>query len=417
VAGEAVIAGLDIGSTKVCACLAERRSGGNLEITGIGVAPSTGMKKGVVVNIEATLRAIAQAVDAAEMMSGSEVASLWTGIGGDQIKGINSRGVVSVAGRNKDLHEISGEDVDRVLESARAIVLPLDQKILEVIPQTYLVDHQAGIRNPVDMIGVRLEAEVHIITCPLTSAQNLIKCVNRAGYKVPGLILQSLASGRAVLTDEEKEIGVAVVDLGGGTTDLIVYIEGAPYFTSTIPLGGAQVSGDIAFMMNLPFETAEKVKHEQACCWEPLVDPAESVLVPGMGGRGPKPIPKIQIQQIVQPRMEEIFTKVKEELDKQNIVGQLSGGVVLTGGGANIAGAVELASGVFRLPVRVGLPLLPGGLEKDYRRPEFATAVGLALEGDIRLGGGLDTRETEPAREHQPSVFTRLARWVREEFF
>jgi cell division protein FtsA len=375
------------------------------------------MKKGVVVNIEATLRAITQAVDAAEMMSGSEVASLWTGIGGEQIKGSNSRGVVSVAGRNKDLHEISDEDVARVLESARAIVLPLDQKILEVIPQTYIVDHQAGIRSPVDMIGVRLEAEVHIITCPLTSAQNLIKCVNRAGYKVPGLILQSLASGRAVLTDEEKEIGVAVVDLGGGTTDLIVYVEGAPYFTSTIPLGGAQVSGDIAIMMNLPFETAEKVKCEQACCWEPLVDPAESVLVPGMGGRAPKPIPRIQIQQIVQPRMAEIFAKVKEELDKHNITGQLSGGVVLTGGGANIAGAIELAGSVFRLPVRVGLPLLPGGLEKDYRRPEFATAVGLALEGDIRTGGGLDTRETEPSRERQPSVFTRLARWVREEFF
>jgi cell division protein FtsA len=375
------------------------------------------MKKGVVVNIEATLHAIAQAVDAAEMMSGSEVASLWTGIGGEQIKGINSRGVVSVAGRNKELHEISDEDVGRVLESARAIVLPLDQKILEVIPQTYIVDHQAGIRNPVDMIGVRLEAEVHIITCPLTSAQNLIKCVNRAGYKVPGLILQSLASGRAVLTDEEKEIGVAVVDLGGGTTDLIVYVEGAPYFTSTIPLGGAQVTGDIAIMMNLPLETAEKVKCEQACCWESLVDPAESVLVPGMGGRAPKPIPRIQIQQIVQPRMEEIFAKVKEELDKHNITGQLSGGVVLTGGGANIAGASELAGSVFRLPVRVGLPLLPGGLEKDYRRPEFATAVGLALEGDIRLGGGIDMRETEPSREHQPSVFTRLARWVREEFF
>jgi cell division protein FtsA len=417
VAGEVVIAGLDIGSTKVCACLAERRNGGNLEITGIGVAPSTGMKKGVVVNIEATLRAIAQAVDAAEMMSGSEVSSLWTGIGGEQIKGINSRGVVSVAGRNKDLHEISGEDVDRVLESARAIVLPLDQKILEVIPQTYLVDHQAGIRNPVDMIGVRLEAEVHIITCPLTSAQNLIKCVNRAGYKVPGLILQSLASGRAVLTDEEKEIGVAVVDLGGGTTDLIVYVEGAPYFTSTIPLGGSQVTGDIAIMMNLPFETAEKVKREQACCWEPLVDPAESVLVPGMGGRGPQPIPRVHIQQIVQPRMTEIFAKVKEELDKHNITGQLSGGVVLAGGGANIAGAAELAGNVFRLPVRVGLPLLPGGLEKDYRRPEFATAVGLALEGDIRFGGGVDIRESEPARERQASVFTRLARWVREEFF
>jgi cell division protein FtsA len=416
VAGEIVIAGLDIGSTKVCACLAERRESGNLEITGIGVAPSNGMKKGVVVNIESTLRSIAQAVDAAEMMSGREVSTLWTGIGGDHIKGINSRGVVSVSGRNKDLHEISGDDVDRVLESARAIVLPLDQKILEVIPQTYIVDHQAGIRNPIDMIGVRLEAEVHIITCPLTSAQNLMKCVNRAGYKVENLILQSLASGRAVLTEEEKELGVAVVDLGGGTTDLIVYLEGAPYFTSTIPLGGVQVTGDIAIVMNLSLETAEKVKREQACCWAPLVDPAESVLVPGMGGRAPAPIPRVQIQQIAQPRMAEIFAKVREELDKHGIIGQLGGGVVLTGGGANISGASDLAASVFRLPVRVGLPLLQGGLEKDYRKPEFATAVGLALEGDIRLGGG-DIRETDPARDWQPGVFSKMVNWVKKEFF
>jgi cell division protein FtsA len=373
------------------------------------------MKKGVVVNIESTLRSIAQAVEAAEMMSGSEVSLLWTGMGGDQIKGINSRGVVSVIGRNKDLHEISADDVDRVLESARAIVLPLDQKILEVIPQTYIVDHQAGIRNPIDMIGVRLEAEVHIITCPLTSAQNLIKCVNRAGYKVPGLILQSLASGRAVLTDEEKELGVAVVDLGGGTADLIVYVEGAPYFTSTIPLGGAQVTGDIAIVMNLPFETAEKVKCEQACCWAALVDPMESVLVPRTGGRAPETIPKVQIQQIVQPRMAEIFSQVKEELDRHDMIRHLSGGVVLTGGGANISGASELAASVFHLPVRVGLPLLSGGLEKEYRKPEFATAVGLALEGDIRLGGA--ARESETARDWQPGVFTKMVNWVKKEFF
>ncbi|MDR0637707.1 MAG: cell division protein FtsA [Spirochaetaceae bacterium] len=415
-AGELVIAGLDIGTTKVCACLAQRRGGGNLEITGVGVAPSNGMKKGVVVNIESTLRSIAQAVEAAEMMSGSEVSTLWTGIGGDQIKGINSRGVVSVAGRNKDLHEISTEDVDRVLESARAIVLPLDQKILEVIPQAYIVDHQAGIRNPIDMIGVRLEAEVHIITCPLTSAQNLVKCVNRAGYKVPGLILQSLASGRAVLTEEEKELGVAVIDLGGGTTDLIVYVEGSPYFTSTVPLGGAQVSGDISIVMSLPLETAEKVKREQACCWASLVDPAESVLVPGMGGRAPSPIPKVQIQRVVQPRMAEIFSQVKEELDRHDMTRHLSGGVVLTGGGANILGAAELAVSVFHLPVRIGLPLLPGGLEKEYRRPEFATAVGLALEGDLRLGGG-EARENEPPERWQPGVFAKMVNWVKKEFF
>jgi cell division protein FtsA len=374
------------------------------------------MKKGDVVNIESTLRSVAQAVEAAEMMSGSEVSTLWTGIGGDHIKGVNSRGVVAVVGRNKDLREISGDDVDRVLDAARAIVIPSDQKILEVIPQTYIVDHQAGIRNPIDMIGIRLEAEVHIITCPLTSAQNLVKCVNRAGFKVPGLILQSLAAGRAVLTEEEKELGVAVIDLGGGTTDLIVYVEGAPFFTSTIPLGGAQVTGDISIVENLTFETAEKVKCEQACCWEPLVDPAETVLVPGMGGRPPARIPKMRIQQIVQPRMAEIFAKVKEDLDKRDLLRQLGGGIVLTGGGANLPGSGDLAASIFHVPVRVGLPLLPGGLEKDYRRPEFATAVGLALEGDIRLGGGEeDAREGEAA--HRPSVLSKMVNWVKKEFF
>ena len=303
-----------------------KKGGGSLEITGIGVAPSTGMKKGVVVNIEATLRSVAMAVESAEMMSGREVTALWTGIGGNHIDGINSRGVVAVTGRNKDLREISNDDVDRVLDAARAIVIPLDRKILEVIPQTYIVDHQIGIRNPVDMIGVRLEAEVHIITCSLTSVQNLVKCVNRAGFKVPGLILQSLASGRSVLTDEEKELGVAVIDMGGGTTDLIVYVEGAPYFTSTIPLGGAQVTGDIAIVKNLPIEMAEKVKCEAASCWAPLVDQTETILVPGMGGRAPMPIPKIQIEQIVEPRMTEIFSKVREELDKHNLIPQLGGG-------------------------------------------------------------------------------------------
>jgi cell division protein FtsA len=417
VSGE-VIAGLDIGTAKVCVCLAEKGESGNLEITGIGVAPSSGMKKGVVVNIESTIRSITQAVEAAEMMSGREVTSLWTGIGGSHIDGINSRGVVAVTGRNKDLREISTEDVDRVLDAARAIVIPLDRKILEVIPQMYIVDHQTGIRNPVDMIGVRLEAEVHIITCSLTSAQNLIRCVNRAGFKVPGLVLQSLAAGRAVLTEEEKELGAALIDLGGGTTDLIVYIDGAPFFTSTAPLGGAQATGDIAIVKNLPMELAEKVKCEQACCWGPLVDPSESILVPGMGGRAPTPIPKIQIQQIVQPRMAEIFAKVKEELDKHDLTRQLGGGVVLSGGGANLPGAAELAASIFRMPVRLGLPLLQGGLEKEYRKPEYAAAAGLAREGYIRTSGGEeDAREGEAARGGQSSVFTKLADWVKKEFF
>jgi cell division protein FtsA len=412
--------GLDIGTTKVCAVIGERNiETGKLEITGIGASPSTGLKKGVVVNIEATLRSIGSAVEKAEMMSGREVHNCWTGIGGSHIDGINSRGVVAVTGRNRETREIGKEDVERVLEAARAVVIPMDRQILEVIPQSYIVDDQKGVRDPLDMIGVRLEAEVHIITCSVTGAQNLIKCVNRAGFRVNDLVLQSLAAGRAVLSPEEKELGVVLIDLGGGTTDVLVYIEGAPYSTTTIPAGGAQVTSDISILKNISPEYAEKIKLEAGCCWEPFLEENSDILIPGVGGRPPQPIPRSEILAVISPRMEEIFKMVKERLDKLSLNRPLGAGIVLTGGGAQLLGAPELAAQVFGSPVRVGVPHSEGGLVAEYQNPAFATAVGLVLEGFDREGqdAGSPAGDIRPRDKGGEPFWDKLMDWLKKEFF
>ena len=412
-----LIVGLDIGSTKVCAVIGEIDEQGNLEVTGIGASSSSGLKKGVVVNIEATLRSVVSAIEEAEMMSGREVKSCWTGIGGSHIEGISSRGVVAVTGRNKGTREIGKEDIERVMEAARAVVIPMDRQILEVIPQTYIVDDQRGIRDPLDMIGVRLESEVHIITCSGTGAQNLVKCVNRAGFRVNALILQSLAAARSVLTADEKELGVVLIDLGGGTTDVLIYSEGAPYSTATIAAGGSQVTGDISILKNISLETAEKIKLEAGCCWEPFLEGDDEIIVPGVGGRPPLAIPRSQILAIIQPRMEEIFKMVKEKLDKLTLTRPLGGGVVITGGGAQLLGAAELASEIFKLPVRVGAPLPMGGLVEEYRNPAFATAAGLVLEAFDREGKTQSPGGESRPREQGESFIDKLIDWFRKEFF
>ncbi len=417
-ASEDLVVGLDIGTTKVCAIIGERNEYGTLEITGIGTSPSTGLRKGVVVNIEATLRSVAAAIEAAEMMSGREVHACYTGIGGSHIEGINSRGVVAVTGKNRETREIAQADIDRVIEAARAVVIPMDRQVLHVIPQTYIVDDQKGIRNPLDMIGVRLEAEVHIITGSVTSAQNLVKCVNRAGFRVQDLILQSLAAGRAVLTPEEKELGVALIDMGGGTTDILVYAEGAPYYTATIPVGGSQVTSDLSILKNISYESAEKIKIQAGCCWESLLDGEEDVLVPGVGGRPPVSIPRLQILRIIQPRIEELFHLAKEKIDKLSLARPLGGGIVLTGGGSQLVGVAELAAHIFNLPVRVGVPLSVGGLVEEYRNPTYATAVGLVLEGADREV--FHPSERGDSRNHertQGSFVSKLAEWLKKEFF
>jgi len=411
-----LVAGLDIGTTKVCAVIGEKTENGGLEITGVGTSPSTGLRKGVVVNIEATLRSIEAAIEAAEMMSGRELHNVWTGIGGSHIDGINSRGVVAVTGKNWETREIGDDDLIRVLEAARAVAIPMDRQVLELIPQNYIVDDQKGIRDPLNMIGVRLEAEVHIITCSVTSAQNLVKCVNRAGFRVDGLVLQSLAAGRAVLTEEEKEMGTALIDMGGGTTDVLVYFDGAPYSTITIPAGGTQVTSDISIIKNISLEAAEKIKCEKGSCWEDVQTEEEEILVPGMGGRAPLLIPRLEIEEIIRPRLEEIFFMVKEKLDKLVLSRPLRGGVVLTGGGSQLLGAAELASDIFKFPARVGSPLSVGGLVEEYRSPAYATAVGLVLEGNDReIRDGTDRGGNN--RVEGISLFDRMVEWFKREFF
>ncbi len=418
-ANEVLVVGLDIGTTKVCVVIGELNENGKLEITGVGISPSTGLRKGVVVNIEATLRSVSSAIENAELMSGREVKNCWVGIGGSHIDGLNSRGVVAVTGRNRETREIGQDDIDRVLEAARAVVIPMDRQVLEVIPQSYIVDDQKGVRNPLDIMGVRLEAEVHIITCGVTGAQNLVKCVNRAGFRVNGLVLQSLAAGTSVLTEEEKELGVALVDLGGGTTDVMVYFQGTPFSTMTIPAGGSQVTSDISILNNLSFETAERIKLNAGCCWESVLDGDDDIIVPGVGGRAPQPIPKSQIMHVIRPRMEEIFLMVKEKLDHLSLSRPLGGGVVLTGGGACLPGAAELASYIFKLPVRIGVPLSVGGLVEEYRNPEYATAVGLMLEGAMREGQKtIEWGNEKGGREkNQGSFFGKFVNWLKKEFF
>ena len=419
-----IIVSLDIGSTCVRAVICERDADNILKIVGVGVRPSTGLRKGVVVNIEATLKSVCAAIEDAEMMSGLEVTDCWTGIGGNHINGINSKGVVGITGKKRDVREreIGQEDVDRVIEAAKAVVIPTDRQILEVIPQNFKVDDQKGIRNPLDMIGVRLESEVHIITCSVTGAQNLVKCVNRAGFRVNELILRTLAAGRAVLTQDEMDLGVVLLDLGGGTTDALVYVEGTPYSTYTIPAGGVQVTSDISIIKNISIDNAEKIKIDAGCCWDKLLDVNETVIVPGVGGRPPISIPRSQILAIIKPRMEEIFKLVKQHLDSLNLPRPLGGGVVLTGGTAQLSGVVELANNILKLPARLGTAIPTqelGGLVEEYRTPSYATAIGLALEGDRRAGFSPSEHGGELRQNDKKSValIDKLKLWLKEEFF
>lgn len=386
--GDNLIVGLDIGTSKTCAVIGEYNDTGVLEITGVGTSPSTGLRKGVVVNIEATLQSVGKAIEAAELMSGREVKDCFVGVAGANVEGINSRGVVAVTGKGR---EICQADIDRVIEAARAIVIPMDREVLHVIPQTFIVDDQKGIRDPLDMIGVRLEAEVHIITGSVTTAQNLVRCVNRAGFKANGLILQSLAASRAILTSDEKELGCLLVDLGGGTTDVLMYADGAPYFSASVGVGGAQVTNDLSIVLNVPMDVAERIKRESGSCYLPHVEPEDSIVLPGVGGRPPQEISRARVASIIQPRMEEIFNLVRSKVEQPGYWSLVKGGVVLTGGGALMPGAADLAYEVFGVPVRTGAPASLGGLVDIYRNPAYSTAVGLVVLGAERLGA-----ETEP---------------------
>jgi cell division protein FtsA len=410
-ASDELIVGLDIGTTKVCVVIGSYNESGQLEITGVGTTPSRGLRRGVVINIETTVRSIANAVEAAEMMSGREVHSVYTGIAGGHIEGINSRGVVAVTGKGR---EITREDVDRVIDAAKAIVIPMDREVLHVIPQEFIVDEQGGIKNPIGMVGVRLEAEVHIITGAVTSAQNIVKCVNRAGFKVNDIALEPLASSKAVLSQDEKELGVLLIDLGGGTTDVLVHLEGAPYHTEVLSVGGDQVTNDVSIMLKTPLEAAEKIKKEAGCCYAALVQPDEEVRVPGVGGRAPRTIRRQELVEIIQPRMAEILGMIREQIERKGYLGLLGGGVVLTGGGSLLAGVAELASEIFNLPARIGYPLRLGGLVEEYYSPIYSTGVGLVLYGAGKKETGyVDTSSSENTFS---SVWDRMRNWFKEFF-
>ncbi len=410
-AGEELIVGLDIGTTKVCAIVGAINETGSLEILGVGTTPSRGLRRGVVINIESTVKSIQNAIESAELMSGREVHGVYTGIAGGHIEGINSRGVVAVTGRDR---EITKEDVDRVIDAAKAIVIPMDREVLHVIPQEFIVDQQGGIRNPVGMVGVRLEAEAHIITGAVTSAQNIVKCVNRAGFKVNDIVLEPLASSKAVLTADERELGVLLVDIGGGTTDVLVHIEGAPYHTEVLSIGGEQVSSDLSIMMKAPLEVAENVKKQYGCCYVPMIEEDEEVEIPGVGGRPPRRIDRRRIAEIIQPRMAEIFGMVKEQIEKRGYLHLLGGGVVLTGGGSLLAGAGELASEIFGLPARIGYPAKLGGLVEEFHDPIYATGVGLVLFGASQEGN--EVIDVSDGEGTFTSVWDRMKKWLKDFF-
>lgn len=405
-----LLVGLDIGTTKVSACIGEYDENDRLRIVGLGTAVSEGLRRGVVINIESTLRAVLEAVENAEQMAGREVDSVISAIAGGHIESLNSRGVVAVTGKE---HEVSQKDVERVIEAAKAVVIPMDREVLHVIPQEFVVDDQGGVKNPVDMMGVRLEAEVHIITGSVTAAQNLVKCVNRAGLRVDNLVLDSLAASKAVLTKDEQELGVLFLDLGGGTTNLVVHAEGAPYFTSVLPVGGGQVTSDISIMLKTPMESAERLKREAGCCFAPIVDDDEPVIIPGVGGRPPLSIQRRKLAEIIQPRMAEIFAMARDRVAKAGFMNRLGGGVVLTGGGALLPGAVELAQEVFKTAARVGRPGNFGGLADQYQRPEYATVVGLVLFGEELYGSVEGDRG---GREKGVGMFGAFTSWLRNFF-
>ncbi len=403
-----MIVGLDIGTSKITCSIAEYDERGELEIIGVGTALSSGLRRGVVINIEATLRSVVDAIEAAEQMAGREVKRVVSGVAGSHIEGLNSRGVVAVTGKGR---EITVEDVDRVIDAARAVSIPMDREILHVIPRGFVIDEQSGIKNPLDMIGVRLEVEVHIITGSVTAAQNLVKCVNRAGFEIQNVVFSSIAAAESVLSDDEKDLGVIVIDIGGGTTNVLVYRDGAPYHSFVLPVGGSQVTGDLSIMLKTSTDSAEKIKKEAGCAYMPLVEDGEPVIVPGVGGRPPIQCTRSQICEVIQPRMTEIFKMVRDRLDRQRLLDRIAGGLVLTGGGANLPGAVELGQDMFNLGARIGQPGRHGGLVETYQHPEFATAIGLVLYNH-RLGRA----DAGVVKERKTGFAQTVRRWMKHFF-
>ncbi|MFH1898719.1 MAG: cell division protein FtsA [Candidatus Desantisbacteria bacterium] len=386
--GETIV-GLDIGTTKICAIIGEMDED-RMEIIGVGTAPSHGLKKGVVVNIDSTIKSIENAVSEAELMAGVEISSVYAGIAGSHIKGINSHGVIAISrGR-----EVTAADMERVIDAAKAVSIPLDREIIHVLPQQFIIDGQDGIKEPIGMSGTRLEVEIHIVTGAVTSAQNIVKCVNRSGFEVDDLVLEPLAASYAVLTDDEKDLGVVLVDIGGGTTDIGIFIDGSIWHTSVLSIGGDNVTKDISVGLRTPVVDAEKIKITYGCASPSLVKDDEMIEIPSVGERRSKTLPRQVLSEIIEPRMEEIFSLINQEIRMTGYENMIASGIVLTGGAAMLKGSAELAEKIFDLPVRIGVPKGVAGLVDVISSPVYATGVGLVLYG---MKNRLDGKKTRSA--------------------
>jgi cell division protein FtsA len=403
-----IVVGLDIGTTKICTIVGEVTDEGVIDIIGIGTHPSKGLRKGVVVNIEATVASIRRAVEEAELMAGCEITTVYTGIAGGHIKGFNSQGIVAV--KDKEIRET---DIARVIDAAKAVAIPLDREVIHVLPQEFIIDDQGGIKEPLGMAGVRLEAKVHIVTGAVSSAQNIIKCANRTGLNVADIVLQPLASSEAVLSEEEKDLGVCLVDIGGGTTDIAIFKDGSIVHTAVIALGGNNLTSDIAIGLRTPTEEAERIKQKHGCCITKSVDKEETIEVPSVGGRQPRVLRRSVLAEILEPRVEEIFQLVQRELQKCGYEDLLASGVVITGGSTLLEGMPELAEEVLGLPTRRGMPRNIGGLVDVVKSPMYATGVGLVLYGakhqDLKV---FKIREENVYKK----VKSRMRTWLEEIF-
>ncbi|MCB1976146.1 MAG: cell division protein FtsA [Nitrosomonas sp.] len=403
-----LIVGLDIGTSKIVAIVAEILPEGGFEIIGLGTHPSRGLKKGVVANIETTVNAIQRALEEAELMADCKINEVFTGIAGSHIKGINSDGMVPIKDR-----EVTEEDVERVMEAAKAVNIPADQQILHILNQEFIIDGQEDVREPVGMSGIRLEVKVHIVTGAVSSAQNIVKCVHRCGLEVRDLILQPLASAMAVLTDDEKDLGVCLVDIGGGTTDIAVFTNGAIRHTAVIPIAGDQVTNDIAMALRTPTKNAEDLKCRYGCALRSLADTNEMIEVPDVGNRGSRQLSVQTLAEVIEPRAEELYTMVQAELRRSGYEELLSSGIVITGGCASLRGMVELGEEIFHMPVRLGVCHYKGNLQEVVHTPRYSTGVGLIMAGIehlkhhhyMRLQGG-----------SAKQIFTRMKNWFQKNF-
>lgn len=376
-----IIVGLDIGTSKVAAIVAEHTGSDEIEIIGIGVTPSKGLKKGVVVNLESTVHSIQRAIEEAELMAGCQIQSVFAGIAGSHIKSLNSHGIVAIKDK-----EVTQYDIDRVIDSARAVAIPADQKILHILPQEFVIDQQDSIKEPIGMSGIRLEAKVHMVTGSVSAAQNIIKCIRRCGLEVEDIVLEQLASCTSVLSEDEKELGVCLIDIGGGTTDIAIFSDGAIKHTAVIPIAGDQVTNDIAVALRTPTKNAEEIKREFACALTQLANVEEMINVPSIGDREPRKISAQNLAEIVEPRYEELMLLVQAELRRSGYEELIAAGLVLTGGSSKVKGLTDLAEEIFHMPVRMGVPQHVTGLTDVVLNPVYSTGVGLLLYGKEHQG-------------------------------